>query len=262
MSSSGAARRSRSSIRWWPGIDWPRSPAATSARASRSPSRAGCRRGRGTTTRGARHWKTEIVASHVEMLSGRKKKDYEAQQAADSLVVAGRRARRGAGDRADRRGVVRSGDVRRRRGRARGRGGRRSGGLTHRTSRGGGATPSAPSPSRTATREVPTGIRRTRPPGSRRREAAAAPSSQFVSPSRAIRQLIPTAAATAAISSGVKTRFIGCADQHAEQDEDRRHEQRHLEARAEGDGHRELHLVLGRELDRRPGARRGCRWSG
>ncbi len=36
--------------------------------------------------RGARHWKTEIVASHVEMLSGRRKKDYEAQQAADSLV--------------------------------------------------------------------------------------------------------------------------------------------------------------------------------
>jgi len=37
--------------------------------------------------RGLRHWKTEIVASHVEMLSGRKKKDYEAEQAADSLVA-------------------------------------------------------------------------------------------------------------------------------------------------------------------------------
>jgi single-strand DNA-binding protein len=37
--------------------------------------------------RGARHWKTEIVASHVEMLSGRRKKDYEAQQAADSLTA-------------------------------------------------------------------------------------------------------------------------------------------------------------------------------
>src|SRR3954453_673279 len=36
--------------------------------------------------RGLRHWKTEIVASHVEMLSGRRKKDYEAQQAADSLA--------------------------------------------------------------------------------------------------------------------------------------------------------------------------------
>ena len=36
--------------------------------------------------RGVRHWKTEIVASHVEMLSGRRKKDYEAQQAADSLA--------------------------------------------------------------------------------------------------------------------------------------------------------------------------------
>lgn len=28
-----------------------------------------------------------MVASHVEMLSGRRKKDYEAQQAADSLVA-------------------------------------------------------------------------------------------------------------------------------------------------------------------------------
>jgi single-strand DNA-binding protein len=37
--------------------------------------------------RGQRHWKTEIVASHVEMLSGRKKKDYEAQQAAESLTA-------------------------------------------------------------------------------------------------------------------------------------------------------------------------------
>ena len=36
--------------------------------------------------KGARHWKTEVVASHVEMLSGRRKKDYEAQQAADSLA--------------------------------------------------------------------------------------------------------------------------------------------------------------------------------
>src|SRR6478736_7897725 len=37
--------------------------------------------------RGQRHWKTEIVASHVEMLSGRKKKDYEAEQAAESLAA-------------------------------------------------------------------------------------------------------------------------------------------------------------------------------
>ena len=37
--------------------------------------------------RGQRHWKTEVVASHVEMLSGRRKKDYEAQQAADSLTA-------------------------------------------------------------------------------------------------------------------------------------------------------------------------------
>ncbi|MGH2511484.1 MAG: single-stranded DNA-binding protein [Candidatus Limnocylindrales bacterium] len=34
---------------------------------------------------GSRHWKTEIVASNVEMLSGRKKKDYQAQTAAEAL---------------------------------------------------------------------------------------------------------------------------------------------------------------------------------
>lgn len=35
--------------------------------------------------RGQRHWKTEVVAMAVEMLSGRRKKDYEAQTAADTL---------------------------------------------------------------------------------------------------------------------------------------------------------------------------------
>lgn len=35
--------------------------------------------------KGARHWKTEIVANHVEMLSGRRKKDYEAEAAAHAL---------------------------------------------------------------------------------------------------------------------------------------------------------------------------------
>src|SRR4029077_9870537 len=35
--------------------------------------------------KGARHWKTEVVASSVEMLSGRKKKDYAAESAADGL---------------------------------------------------------------------------------------------------------------------------------------------------------------------------------
>ena len=32
-----------------------------------------------------RHWKTEIVASSVEMLSGKRKKDYAAESAADAL---------------------------------------------------------------------------------------------------------------------------------------------------------------------------------
>jgi single-strand DNA-binding protein len=34
---------------------------------------------------GKRHWRTEIVASSLEMLSGRKKKDYQAERAADAL---------------------------------------------------------------------------------------------------------------------------------------------------------------------------------
>jgi single-strand DNA-binding protein len=34
---------------------------------------------------GKRHWKTEIVASSVEMLSGRRKKDYAAETAAHAL---------------------------------------------------------------------------------------------------------------------------------------------------------------------------------
>ena len=36
---------------------------------------------------GKRHWKTEVVASHVEMLSGRRKKDYAAENAANGLSV-------------------------------------------------------------------------------------------------------------------------------------------------------------------------------
>jgi single stranded DNA-binding protein len=36
--------------------------------------------------RGQRHWKTEIVANHVEMLSGRRKKDYAAESAANGLA--------------------------------------------------------------------------------------------------------------------------------------------------------------------------------
>jgi single-stranded DNA-binding protein len=32
-----------------------------------------------------RHWKTEVVANSVEMLSGRRKKDYAAESAAEAL---------------------------------------------------------------------------------------------------------------------------------------------------------------------------------
>jgi single-strand DNA-binding protein len=34
-----------------------------------------------------RHWKTEIVANAVEMLSGRRKKDYAAESAAEALAA-------------------------------------------------------------------------------------------------------------------------------------------------------------------------------
>jgi single-strand DNA-binding protein len=37
--------------------------------------------------RGLRHWKTEVVASSVEMLSGRRKKDYAVESAADALEI-------------------------------------------------------------------------------------------------------------------------------------------------------------------------------
>jgi single-strand DNA-binding protein len=37
--------------------------------------------------RGVRHWKTEVVANHVEMLSGRRKKDYADASAANALAV-------------------------------------------------------------------------------------------------------------------------------------------------------------------------------
>ena len=33
-----------------------------------------------------RHWKTEVVASSVEMLSGRRKKDYAAESAAEAMI--------------------------------------------------------------------------------------------------------------------------------------------------------------------------------
>ena len=38
--------------------------------------------------KGLRHWKTEIVATTVEMLSGRKKKDYAAESSAELLEAA------------------------------------------------------------------------------------------------------------------------------------------------------------------------------
>ena len=50
--------------------------------------------------RGARHWKTEVVATSVEMLSGRRKRDYEAetlatQAASDSAGISPNEAAEG-----------------------------------------------------------------------------------------------------------------------------------------------------------------------
>jgi len=39
--------------------------------------------------RGARHWKTEVVATSVEMLSGRRKRDYEAESLKDQAAGSG-----------------------------------------------------------------------------------------------------------------------------------------------------------------------------
>jgi len=39
--------------------------------------------------RGARHWKTEVVATSVEMLSGRRKRDYEADSLAAQAEATG-----------------------------------------------------------------------------------------------------------------------------------------------------------------------------
>ncbi|MGZ6273841.1 MAG: single-stranded DNA-binding protein, partial [Candidatus Limnocylindrales bacterium] len=39
--------------------------------------------------RGARHWKTEVVATTVEMLSGRRKRDYEAESLTSQAATSG-----------------------------------------------------------------------------------------------------------------------------------------------------------------------------
>ena len=106
-SSSAAARRSRSTTRSWPGIVSAEIAGRYLGKGQQVAIEGRLQTRSWDDDKGARHWKTEIVASHVEMLSGRKKKDYEAQQAADSLGGPGRRARRVRGDRADRRGRVR-----------------------------------------------------------------------------------------------------------------------------------------------------------
>jgi single-strand DNA-binding protein len=55
--------------------------------------------------RGARHWKTEVVANSVEMLSGRRKRDYEAEslaaQASQESEAPAEHASQDAGDQDD-----------------------------------------------------------------------------------------------------------------------------------------------------------------
>ena len=67
--------------------------------------------------KGARHWKTEIVASHVEMLSGRQQEGLRGPAGGRFARRPGRGTRRGPGVGADRGGGVRSGHGGRRRGR-------------------------------------------------------------------------------------------------------------------------------------------------
>ena len=90
-----------------PGTGWPRSPARYLGKGQQVAIEGRLQTRSWDDDRGARHWKTEIVASHVEMLSGRKKKDYEAQQAADSLAAQAEALGEAPADGADRRGRVR-----------------------------------------------------------------------------------------------------------------------------------------------------------
>ena len=81
------------------------------------------------------------------MLSGRRKKDYEAQQAADSLVAQAEALGEAPPTRADRRGGVRARLVRTMTTTTSRRGDAEAGRLISRIAiRGGGASPSAPSP--------------------------------------------------------------------------------------------------------------------
>ena len=197
--------------------------------------------------KGARHWKTEIVASHVEMLSGRRKKDYEAQQAADSLadqaVALGEAAATepiaeaafdpGASDDDEEIELDEPND------------GRRSGRLIFGIPPGGGATPSAPSP-----------------PCLERADELEERHGEDRVDEHQQRALEPVGLAVdrdeRADADGSRDRGDlqrredqghRLVDHEAEQDKDRGHEQGDLEARAERHGQRELHLVLGRELD-------------
>ena len=123
--------------------------------------------------RGARHWKTEVVANHVEMLSGRRKKDYADASAANALAAqaAGytRRRRRG-GRRGRRAGGRRRGARDRGRGRGGGRDRRR---LSRSPAHLPSVSPAAVSPSPPPANALPprlgpggvSGTRRTRPRG-------------------------------------------------------------------------------------------------
>ena len=199
--------------------------------------------------RGQRHWKTEIVASpRRDAVAGARKKDYEAQQAADSLVAQAEQLGEAPAERAD------PPRTPRRSGRGR------------------------PDDDDEDAEADPT----LRPPDDRTHPAATARLPPASSPLRRRRDgpdeleerhrqdrvdddeqraLQPVRLAVHGDEradahgrrdggdlEGLEDEVHGLADEHAEDDQDRRHEQRDLEARAVGHGHRELHLVLGREL--------------
>ena len=183
------------------GTAWPRSPARTSARASRLRSRAASRRGRGTTTvaSGTGRRRSSPTTSRCCRGAARRTTRPSTRPTRSRRRPSGRD-----GEAADPIAAAPAG--RRRRGR-RGRGGRDGRRPDRRTSRGGGAAPSGRRrPYRRL--ERPTELEE-RDGQDQVDDHEQAPSSQFDSPSRAMSALIPTAAATAATSSGSNTRSIG-----------------------------------------------------
>ena len=196
--------------------------------------------------RGARHWKTEVVAAHVEMLSGRKKKDYEAQQAADSLAAQASALGEAPADEPipDTAGFEPGSARRRGRGRPRS---RRRSPPDPSASIGGGARP-------LPRRRAFATSRYTNSKNDTARIDVDEHQERALEPGRFAVEGDERADADGRRDRGDLERCEDevhrLADDDADQHEDRCHEEGDLQAGPEGHRHRELHLVLGRELDR------------